>query len=300
MSVIEVTGLKKVYRSPFLRREVVGLEHLDLSVEENEIFGFLGPNGAGKSTTLKILTGIIQATAGEARIAGQAVGLPHARKMLGFMPEFPTFHDFLRAEEFLAFYGELSGMPRANMKQRIDEVLAMVGLPGLQDRPLRGFSKGMLQRIGLAQAVLHDPELVILDEPMSGLDPVGRRDVRRLMEGLKAQGKTVLFSSHVLNDVEEVADRITVVRQGRDVLTGTINDLLSGRRFEVVVRQQPSSGQWTPTAEGFHTFCDSEDDAQTLLGELGTAGLTVLRCHRERRSLEELFFDDFGQAGGDS
>jgi len=297
MSVIEIRGLKKVYRSPFLRREVVGLEHLDLTVESNEIFGFLGPNGAGKSTTLKILTGIIQASAGSATIAGEPVGSPQARRILGFMPEFPTFHDFLRAEEFLTFYGVLSGMARNALPGRIDEVLNLVGLPGVQDRPLRGFSKGMLQRIGLAQAVLHDPDLVILDEPMSGLDPVGRRDVRRLMEGLKAQGKTVLFSSHVLNDVEEVADRITVVRQGRNVLSGTIESLLSGQRFEVVTRQQPAGGEWVKTAEGFHRFCDDEASAQALLGDLHRAGVSVLRCQRERRSLEELFFDDFGEGG---
>jgi ABC-2 type transport system ATP-binding protein len=300
VSIIEIEGLKKVYRSPFLRREVVGLEHLDLRVEENEIFGFLGPNGAGKSTTLKILTGIIQASGGSAKIAENPVGIPQARKMLGFMPEFPTFHDFLRADEFLGFYGELSGMPRKGMVDRIAEVLDMVGLPGMQDRPLRGFSKGMLQRIGLAQAVLHDPELVILDEPMSGLDPVGRRDVRRLMEGLKAQGKTVLFSSHVLNDVEEVADRVTVVRQGRDVLTGTIEDLLSGERFELVTRQRPASGDWTETGEGFHAFCASEPEAQSMLGALCSSGITVLRCQRERRSLEELFFQDFGQGGDET
>ena len=210
------------------------------------------------------------------------------------MPEFPTFHDFLRAEEFLTFYGELSGMARDRLPDRIDEVLNLVGLPGVQDRPLRGFSKGMLQRIGLAQAVLHDPELVILDEPMSGLDPVGRRDVRRLMEGLKAQGKTVLFSSHVLNDVEEVADRITVVRQGRNVLSGTIESLLSGQRFELVVREQPTSGAWVKTTEGFHCYCDDEEAAQVVLQELAQAQISVLRCQRERRSLEELFFDDFG------
>ena len=297
MSVIEIRGLKKVYRSPFLRREVVGLEHLDLTVESNEIFGFLGPNGAGKSTTLKILTGIIQASAGSATIAGEPVGSPQARRILGFMPEFPTFHDFLRAEEFLTFYGVLSGMARDALPGRIDEVLNLVGLPGVQDRPLRGFSKGMLQRIGLAQAVLHDPDLVILDEPMSGLDPVGRRDVRRLMEGLKAQGKTVLFSSHVLNDVEEVADRITVVRQGRNVLSGTIESLLSGQRFEVVTRQQPAEGEWVKTAEGFHRFCEDEAAAQALLGDLQRTDISVLRCQRERRSLEELFFDDFGEGG---
>jgi ABC-2 type transport system ATP-binding protein len=295
MSLIEIEGLRKIYRSPFLRREVVGLEQLDLSVETNEIFGFLGPNGAGKSTTLKILTGIIQASAGSAKIAGQPVGTPAAREILGFMPEFPTFHDFLRAEEFLTFYGELSGMRREALPARIDEVLSLVGLPGVQDRPLRGFSKGMLQRIGLAQAVLHDPDLVILDEPMSGLDPVGRRDVRRLMEGLKAQGKTVLFSSHVLNDVEEVADRITVVREGRNVLSGTIESLLSGQRFELVVRQQPASGAWTKTAEGYHCYCEHEEAAQLAVRALSEAGISIVRCQRERRSLEELFFLDISE-----
>ncbi|MDE0881703.1 MAG: ABC transporter ATP-binding protein [Myxococcota bacterium] len=297
MSLIEIKGLKKVYRSPFLRREVVGLEHLDLSVERNEIFGFLGPNGAGKSTTLKILTGIIRASAGSATIDGLAVGSPKARRMLGFMPEFPTFHDFLRADEFLTFYGDLSGMARQELPQRIDQVLEMVGLPGVQDRPLRSFSKGMLQRIGLAQAVLHDPDLVILDEPMSGLDPVGRRDVRQLMTGLKAAGKTVLFSSHVLNDVEEIADRVTVVREGRNVLSGSIDELLGGERFELVVRQRPSAGEWRQVGEDFMMICDDEEAAQRQLAELVQAGISVLRCQRERRSLEQLFFEDFRPSG---
>jgi ABC-2 type transport system ATP-binding protein len=290
--VIEIKGLRKVYRSAFLRREVVGLDHLDLEVEANQVFGFLGPNGAGKSTALKILTGIIQATDGFAAIAGEEVGSPKARRMLGFMPEFPTFHDFLRADEFLTFYGELSGMTRAELPDRIAAVLERVGLPGVQARTLRTFSKGMLQRIGLAQAVLHDPEVVILDEPMSGLDPVGRRDVRRLIESLKEHGKTVLFSSHVLHDVEEVADRVTVVRQGRNVLSGTIDELLSGQRFEVVVRDQPQLGEWSITNEGFRTFCADHDEAQRLIRALVEGGNSVLRVQRERRSLEELFFED--------
>lgn len=232
MTAIEITGLKKTYRSPFLRREVEGLRGLDLSVEANEIYGFLGPNGAGKSTTIKILTGIIHPSAGTARILGVDARSVRAREQLGYMPEFPTFHDFLRTEEFLGFFGALHGLQGASLTKRMDEVLEWVGLPGVMGQPLKTFSKGMLQRIGLAQAILHDPSVVILDEPMSGLDPMGRRDVRQLMEHLREQGKTVMFSSHVLSDVEEVADRICVLRKGKKVLEGVVADLLADAEVE--------------------------------------------------------------------
>ena len=232
MTAIEIEGLKKTYRSPFLRREVEGLRGLDLSVRPNEIYGFLGPNGAGKSTTIKILTGIIYPSAGTARILGVDVRSAQAREQLGYMPEFPTFHDFLRTEEFLGFFGALHGLEGEALRKRMDEVLEWVGLPGVMGQPLKTFSKGMLQRIGLAQAILHDPAVVILDEPMSGLDPMGRRDVRRLMEHLREQGKTIMFSSHVLSDVEEVADRICVLREGQKVLEGPVAELLADAEVE--------------------------------------------------------------------
>ncbi|MBF94857.1 MAG: hypothetical protein CMH58_06815 [Myxococcales bacterium] len=232
MIAIDIEGLKKTYKSPFLRREVEGLRGLDLSVHSNEIYGFLGPNGAGKSTTIKILTGIIHPTAGTARILGVSAWSVGAREQLGYMPEFPTFHDFLRTEEFLGFFGALHGIQGEALGKRIEEVLEWVGLPGVMGQPLKTFSKGMLQRIGLAQAILHDPAVVILDEPMSGLDPMGRRDVRRLMEHLRTQGKTVMFSSHVLSDVEEVADRICVLRQGQKVLEGRVDELLADAKVE--------------------------------------------------------------------
>ena len=232
MIAIDIEGLKKTYKSPFLRREVEGLRGLDLSVHSNEIYGFLGPNGAGKSTTIKILTGIIHPTAGTARILGGSAWSVGAREQLGYMPEFPTFHDFLRTEEFLGFFGALHGIQGEALGKRIEEVLEWVGLPGVMGQPLKTFSKGMLQRIGLAQAILHDPAVVILDEPMSGLDPMGRRDVRRLMEHLRTQGKTVMFSSHVLSDVEEVADRICVLRQGQKVLEGRVDELLADAKVE--------------------------------------------------------------------
>jgi ABC-2 type transport system ATP-binding protein len=203
MIAIEIEGLKKTYKSPFLRREVEGLRGLDLSVHSNEIYGFLGPNGAGKSTTIKILTGIIHPTAGTARILGVSAWSVGAREQLGYMPEFPTFHDFLRTEEFLGFFGALHGIQGEALGKRIEEVLEWVGLPGVMGQPLKTFSKGML-----------------------------RRDVRRLMEHLRTQGKTVMFSSHVLSDVEEVADRICVLRQGQKVLEGRVDELLADAKVE--------------------------------------------------------------------
>jgi ABC-2 type transport system ATP-binding protein len=289
-SVIEVRRLRKVYKSQFLRREVVGLDGLDMTVYQNEVFGFLGPNGAGKSTTLKILTGIIAASAGEATLLGAPAGSVESRKNIGFMPEFPTFHDFLRAGEFLSFYGTLSGMPRGALDKRIDEVLELVGLPDVRSLPLRSFSKGMMQRIGIAQAVLHDPELVILDEPMSGLDPVGRRDVRSLIENLKLAGKTVLFSSHVLPDVELLADRVTVLRRGRSVLEGRLEELLGSDAVEVVVSGDSPGDAWHQGARGFVRRIDRGEPLDRLLGELSSAGRSVVEVRPQRRRLEDLFF----------
>jgi ABC-2 type transport system ATP-binding protein len=289
-SVIEVRRLRKVYKSQFLRREVVGLDGLNMTVYDNEVFGFLGPNGAGKSTTLKILTGIIAASDGEASLLGAPAGSVESRKKIGFMPEFPTFHDFLRAGEFLAFYGTLSGMSGAGLDKRIDEVLELVGLPEVRSLPLRGFSKGMMQRIGIAQAVLHNPEMVILDEPMSGLDPVGRRDVRTLIENLKLSGKTVLFSSHVLPDVEMLADRVTVLRKGRSVLEGRLEELLGSDTVEVVVSGDSPGDQWHQGARGYVLRVDRGEDLDRLLGELSVSGRSVVEVRPERRRLEDLFF----------
>jgi ABC-2 type transport system ATP-binding protein len=199
VNAIVVEKLTKTYASDWLGRPpFVALSGLSLTVERGEIFGFLGPNGAGKTTTLKILLGLVRATSGTAMLLGKPAGDVETRRKVGFLPESPYFYDYLTAEEFLGFYGQLAGLARAHIPSRISSLLELVGLVDARSRQLRKFSKGMLQRIGLAQALIHDPELVILDEPMTGLDPVGRKQVRDLILSLRDRGKTVFFSTHIL------------------------------------------------------------------------------------------------------
>src|SRR6201992_2416967 len=191
MPAIEILGLEKTYSVGFSRQKPkLALKPLQLTVEEGEVFGFLGPNGAGKTTTLKLLMGLVFPTAGSARILGREWTDPEVKAQIGFLPEQPYFYDYLTAHELLNYYGQLSGVPAKDRRRRVDEVLQRVGLTDVKGVQLRKFSKGMLQRAGIAQAILHDPKVIFLDEPMSGLDPMGRREVRNLIEDLKARGKT--------------------------------------------------------------------------------------------------------------
>src|SRR6266849_8650341 len=207
MATIEILGLEKTYTVSFWRKKTkCALRPLHLTVEEGEIFGFLGPNGAGKTTTLKLLMGLVFPTAGSARILGREWTDPSVKAQIGFLPEQPYFYDYLTAHELLEYYGQLSGVPAKQRKQRVDQVLHQVGLRDIRGVQLRKFSKGMLQRVGIGQAILHDPKLVFFDVPMSGLDPMGRREVRDLMEQLKLEGKTVFFSTHILSDAEALCD----------------------------------------------------------------------------------------------
>ncbi len=224
--VISVKGLKKIFFIGFFRRRVEALRGVDLEVKQNEILGFLGPNGAGKTTTIKILLGLIFPSAGEAAMLGKPVGNVQVKKKVGFLPEHPYFYDYLKGAEFLDFYARIHGINKAERKKRTDELLEKVGLSDAAGLALRKYSKGMLQRIGMAQALLGDPDLVILDEPMSGLDPVGRRDMREIIYGLKEEGKTVFFSSHILPDVEQICDRVCVIHKGKVRDTGKLTDIL--------------------------------------------------------------------------
>lgn len=227
MDVILIDGLSKVYKPNWpWQKPVIGLNGLSLSVGRGEIYGFLGPNGAGKTTTLKILMGLMRATSGTAELLGKPAGDIETRRRIGFLPEAPYFYDYLTAEEFLGFYGRLAGLDRSTLARRITELLDLVGLTEARARQLRKFSKGMLQRIGLAQALVHDPELVILDEPMSGLDPIGRKQVRDLILNLREQGKTVFFSTHIIPDVEMICDRVGVVVKGRLLASGRVDELV--------------------------------------------------------------------------
>jgi len=226
MSAIEILGIEKTYSVGFWRkRPKCALKSLHLQVEEGEVFGFLGPNGAGKTTTLKLLMGLMYPTAGTAKILGMEIGDPRMKAQIGFLPEQPYFYDYLTARELLNYYGRLSGVPAKELPQRIAAVLDRVGLAAHGDVQLRKFSKGMLQRAGIAQAILHDPKVVFLDEPMSGLDPMGRREVRDLMAQLKQEGKTVFFSTHILSDAEALCDRVAVIYQGELRGVGSVAEL---------------------------------------------------------------------------
>jgi ABC-2 type transport system ATP-binding protein len=228
MDVILIEGLTKEFRSGWPGRPpIMALAGLSLTVHPGEIYGFLGPNGAGKTTTLKILLGLMRATSGRAEMFGQPAGDVAVRRRIGFLPESPYFYDYLTAEEFLSFYGHLAGLDRSTLAARVTDLLELVGLAEARTRQLRKFSKGMLQRVGLAQALIHDPELVILDEPMSGLDPLGRKQVRDLILGLRDKGKTVFFSTHIIPDVEMICDRVGMVVKGKILASGRVDELVS-------------------------------------------------------------------------
>jgi len=234
MSAIEILGLEKTYSVGFWRKKLkCALKPLQLSVEEGEIFGFLGPNGAGKTTTLKMLMGLVYPTAGSARILGMEINDPRMKAQIGFLPEQPYFYDYLTARELLEYYGRLSGMASADRSKKVGEMIERVGLRDSADVQLRKFSKGMLQRVGIAQAILHNPRVIFLDEPMSGLDPIGRREVRDLVEQLKQEGKTVFFSTHILSDAEALCDRVAIINLGELLRVGSISELTANVRGKV-------------------------------------------------------------------
>jgi ABC-2 type transport system ATP-binding protein len=236
MAAIEILGLEKTYSVGFWRkRPKCALRPLHLQVEQGEIFGFLGPNGAGKTTTLKMLMGLVFPTGGSAKILGMEINDPRMQAQIGFLPEQPYFYDYLTARELLEYFAGLSGVPAKERGPRSEEMLARVGLSDAADVQLRKFSKGMLQRAGIAQAILHQPKVVFFDEPMSGLDPMGRREVRDLMDQLRQEGKTVFFSTHILSDAEALCDRVAIIHQGELQGVGSVADLTSSVQNNVEI-----------------------------------------------------------------
>jgi ABC-2 type transport system ATP-binding protein len=228
--IVRVRDVTKDFRPGFGVRRKRVLHGISFSVRRGEIFGFVGPNGAGKTTTLKILMGLIHATSGEAEILGHRVQESAYRRHVGFLPENPYFYDFLTGREILGFYAKLSGVPRARRAARVAELLDRVSLSHAADARLRTYSKGMLQRVGIAQALVHDPQVVFLDEPMSGLDPIGRKEIRDLILELHADGKTVFMNTHILSDVERVCDRVAIIADGRMRYEGPTADFLESDR----------------------------------------------------------------------
>jgi ABC-2 type transport system ATP-binding protein len=299
---IHIEELTKDYAVGFWRRRSYrALDRLSLSVEPGEVFGFLGPNGAGKTTTLKLLMQLIFPTAGRAEILGRPVGDVEARRRIGYLPENPSFYDYLTAEELLTYFAELFGYGPGERRTRVSDLLDRVGLGRERTFQLRKFSKGMLQRVGIAQALLNDPEVVFLDEPMSGLDPLGRRDVRSLILSLRDQGRTVFFSSHILSDAEALCSRVAIVAGGRLAAQGKLAELseFGVRGWELVVANvpgdvldhvRPSTTRVTELGPGRYTLeLSLARRPDQVLSELVAAGASVVSLNPVRDTLEDFF-----------
>jgi ABC-2 type transport system ATP-binding protein len=308
--ILKTENLRKTFKVGFWGRKVTALEGLDLEVRQGEVFGFLGPNGAGKTTTLKMLMGLIYPTSGKAWLFGKDIGNSDAKSRLGFLPESPYFYDYLTGAEFLAFYGHLFGLRGAPLQRRIAELFELVGMTHARDLQLRKFSKGMLQRIGIAQALINDPELVVLDEPMSGLDPIGRKEIRDLILRLKETGKTIFFSSHILHDAELLCDRVSILVKGRLVAMGRITDLVgaaSMQSIEVVVEGLGSSGlaQVRPLADKVTVHgerallvLNGQEQVDLLLDSMRAEKAKLISLTPHNSSLEDLFMREVhGQRG---
>jgi ABC-2 type transport system ATP-binding protein len=298
MAAIEILGLEKTYSVGFWRKKPrYALRPLNLMVEDGEVFGFLGANGAGKTTTLKLLMGLIYPTGGSARILGMEIADPRMKAQIGFLPEQPYFYDYLTARELLEYYGQLSGMDPKHRSRKVNEVLQRVGLPDVGGMQLRKFSKGMLQRVGIAQAILHDPKVVFLDEPMSGLDPMGRREVRDLIAQLKHEGKTVFFSTHILSDAETLCDRVGIIHQGELRGVGIVADLTSSvhGKVEVVCQGTTIPSSLRALGAECHVTGDtvravlSEANQDTALEALRRERLRLISVTPVRNSLEDYF-----------
>jgi ABC-2 type transport system ATP-binding protein len=300
MAAIEILGLEKTYMVGFWRkRPKRALQPLHLTVEDGEIFGFLGPNGAGKTTTLKMLMGLVFPTAGTARILGKDWTDPEVKAQIGFLPEQPYFYDYLTAHELLEYYGQLSGVPARDRKSRVEEVLQRVGLTDIKGIQLRKFSKGMLQRAGIAQAILHNPKLVFLDEPMSGLDPLGRRDVRDLIQQLQQEGKTVFFSTHILSDAEALCDRVAIINKGELRGVGAVEELTKSvqGKIELVWAGTQVPASMKALGAEFHVTGDTvraviaENQQDTAIDALRREHLRLISITPLRTSLESYFVE---------
>jgi ABC-2 type transport system ATP-binding protein len=298
---IETEGLTKDYRTGFWRRRTRVLRDLTLQVRAGEVFGYLGPNGAGKTTTLKLFMGLIHPTGGRATILGRPLHDVAVKAQVGFLPENPYFYDYLTGREFLDYYGRLFSLPGRLRRERVERLLSDVGMTHAGDVPLRRYSKGMLQRIGLAQALVNDPHLVVMDEPMTGLDPLGRKEVRDLMLRLKAAGKTIFFSTHIIPDVEVICDRVGILFGGELVTVGPLDALLGTglESIEITFSGVPPeavgapAGAWLrrPVHAAGHTIVAVGDEAAAneVLRTLVERGAAIHAVVPVRRTLEEEF-----------
>lgn len=306
-AVIETNNLSKTYEGAVRGQDVHALQNLTISVNEREIFGYLGPNGSGKTTTIKMLLGLIFPTSGTMKILGkQDVDSPEVKRKIGYLPEGAYYPDFLRGEEILRFYGHLYGLRGKDLERRIDETLETVGMTRARKRLLRGYSKGMRQRIGLAQALLSDPQILILDEPTTGLDPVARKEIRDLLVQLRAQGKTLMISSHELLEVELISDRVGILYEGVLQTFGTINELLTDRDLTIDTSGVTEQAIRSLADRGISTDDNVDGKARfrvppslslyEALDLMRAEKLNIVSVAPRRETLEELFVRVIGDA----
>jgi ABC-2 type transport system ATP-binding protein len=301
VTVLDLVDIHKSYRSHLSIRKYWILRALSLSIREGEIFGFIGTNGAGKTTTIKVALGLLFPDQGSVRLFGEDASKVELRRRVGFLPENPYLYDYLTGEEFLDFHARLFGLDPPARRRRVRELLEQVGLKNRGDRQLRHYSKGMLQRIGLAQALINDPEFVVLDEPMSGLDPIGRREVRDIILGLKARGRTVFFSTHILSDTEMICDRVGLLVKGSLKAVGTIEELVSRDvpYWEVALQglvngNLPCGRIVSRREDRVLVRVDSQSDLHRLLSILNGHGTSLVSVTPARQSLEDLFVREAG------
>jgi len=284
MNAIEISGLYKQFTGKRMTK-VDALKGLDLDIAAGEVFGFLGPNGAGKSTTIKLVMGLLRPTAGSARIMGIDAGQPASRRRVGYLPENPAFYDYLTAEEYLLFVGRTFALQETLLREKSEYVLKFLDLWEARKRPMRGYSKGMVQRLGVAQALIHDPDVYILDEPMSGLDPLGRALVKEIIIDLRNRGKSVFFSTHITSDVESVCDRVGVIVNGEMKCVKKVDEITVGGITGFEVRHIAAGDDLPKNVQV------AKDDLSATLSAIQSAGGRVLMVEPVRKSLEEFFVD---------
>lgn len=309
--IIEIENLSKDYEKGFFRKKKIrALDGLTLKVEAGQIFGFLGGNGAGKTTTIKILMRLLFPTEGTAKILGRDISDVKMHSRIGYCPENPYFYDYLKAFELMMYFAELLGIEKSRRQQVCGELLTKVGLDEKDwNKQLRKFSKGMLQRVGIAQSLINDPEIVFFDEPMSGLDPIGRREIRELISGLREKGTTVFMSTHILSDIEALCDNVAILRRGKLASTGKLSELLiegaEKQSFEIVVKNLDAGNirdaisgitgsSLNPVTTGANILVSDENDIETVLQIVKTAGGNLVSVQPVKQSLEELFVKTTG------